>query len=69
MISEFLLLMIFLEKTWFTPVGKVLDDRDKLIRDKLGAVKVRAASWAHVGVCERWRNAAACHVSERTGLS
>jgi len=39
MASEFLLLMVFLEKTWFTPVGKVLDDRDALLREKLGAVK------------------------------
>ncbi|KXZ41597.1 hypothetical protein GPECTOR_374g160 [Gonium pectorale] len=39
MAGEFLLLMVFLEKTWFTPVGKVLDERDNLIRSKLGAVK------------------------------
>lgn len=39
MAGEFLLLMVFLEKSWFTPVGKVLDDRDTLIREKLGAVK------------------------------
>ena len=40
MIGEFLLLMVFLEKTWFTPVGKVLDDRDSYIRDKLSSVGV-----------------------------
>ncbi|GLI62449.1 hypothetical protein VaNZ11_005075 [Volvox africanus] len=39
MAGEFLLLMVFLEKAWFTPVGKVLDERDNLIRSKLGAVK------------------------------
>jgi F-type H+-transporting ATPase subunit b len=39
MAGEFLLLMVFLEKTWFTPVGKVLDERDSLIRSKLGSVK------------------------------
>ncbi|KAG2499814.1 hypothetical protein HYH03_002107 [Edaphochlamys debaryana] len=39
MATEFLLLMVFLEKTWFTPVGKVLDERDNLIRSKLGSVK------------------------------
>lgn len=39
MAGQFLLLMVFLDKTWFTPLGKVLDDRDKLIRDKLAAVK------------------------------
>lgn len=37
--TEFLLLMVFLEKTWFTPVGAVLDERDNLIRSKLGSVK------------------------------
>lgn len=32
MAGEFLLLMIFLDKTWFGPVGKVLDERDTMIR-------------------------------------
>ena len=41
MVTEFLLLMVFLEKTWFTPVGEVLDKRDKALREKLGSVKVR----------------------------
>ena len=40
MVGEFLLLMVFLEKTWFTPVGAVLDERDKYIRDKLATVGV-----------------------------
>ncbi len=39
MMGQFLLLMVFLEKFWFTPVGKVLDERDALIRSKLGSVK------------------------------
>lgn len=39
MAAQFLLLMVFLDKTWFTPVGKVLDDRDELIRSKLAAVQ------------------------------
>lgn len=39
MAAQFLLLMVFLEKTWFTPVGKVLDERDALIRSKLSSVK------------------------------
>lgn len=43
MAGEFLLLMVFLEKTWFTPVGKVLDERDAQIRDKLTAVKDNSA--------------------------
>ena len=41
MVGEFLLLMVFLEKSWFTPVGAVLDARDKHIREKLGSVSVR----------------------------
>lgn len=42
MAGQFLLLMVFLEKTWFTPVGKVLDERDALLRSKLGSVKDNA---------------------------
>eukprot|EP01025_Chloroclados_australasicus_P069241 TRINITY_DN9739_c0_g1_i2.p1 TRINITY_DN9739_c0_g1~~TRINITY_DN9739_c0_g1_i2.p1 ORF type:complete len:245 (-),score=30.20 TRINITY_DN9739_c0_g1_i2:436-1092(-) len=38
MAGQFLLLMVFLDKTWFTPVGKVLDERDELIRSKLQSV-------------------------------
>lgn len=36
--SEFLLLMVILDKTVFGPVGKALDDRDELIRSQLAAV-------------------------------
>jgi F-type H+-transporting ATPase subunit b len=36
--TEFLLLMVILDKTIFGPVGKALDDRDALIRDQLAAV-------------------------------
>jgi F0F1-type ATP synthase membrane subunit b/b' len=39
MAGEFLLLMVFLDKFWFTPVGEVLDKRDLEIRTKLGSVK------------------------------
>lgn len=39
MATQFLLLMVFLEKTWFTPVGNVLDERDRMLREKLGSVK------------------------------
>lgn len=39
MVGEFLLLMVFLEKFWFTPVGAVLDERDEIIRSKLASVK------------------------------
>lgn len=46
MVTEFLLLMVFLEKTWFTPVGNVLDQRDKALREKLGSVKVSSGQEA-----------------------
>jgi F-type H+-transporting ATPase subunit b len=39
MAGQFLLLMVFLDKTWFSPVGNVLDERDELIRGKLAAVQ------------------------------
>jgi hypothetical protein len=39
MMGEFLLLMVFLDKFWFGPVGAVLDARDKELRSKLSLVK------------------------------
>lgn len=39
MTAQFLLLMVFLDKTWFSPVGKVLDERDEMIRSKLASVQ------------------------------
>ena len=51
MVGEFLLLMVFLDKFWFGPVGAVLDARDKELRGKLALVKDNGAE---VG--------AACHV-------
>jgi hypothetical protein len=39
MMGEFLLLMVFLDKFWFGPVGATLDARDKELRGKLGLVK------------------------------
>lgn len=39
MMGEFLLLMVFLDKFWFGPVGAVLDARDKELRGKLALVK------------------------------
>merc|ERR1739848_299078 len=40
MAAQFLILMVFLDKTWFGPVGKVLDERDAKIRARLSSVKV-----------------------------
>jgi F-type H+-transporting ATPase subunit b len=39
MAAQFLLLMFFLDKIWFSPVGKVLDERDAQIRARLNSVK------------------------------
>jgi F-type H+-transporting ATPase subunit b len=39
MAGQFLLLMVFLDKTWFSPVGNLLDQRDKELREKLASVK------------------------------
>merc|ERR1719321_874966 len=39
MALQFLLLMVFLDKTWFGPVGKILDERDASIQARLSSVK------------------------------
>merc|ERR1712224_289705 len=39
MATQFLVLMVFLDKTWFGPVGKVLDERDTKIQTRLSSVK------------------------------
>jgi F-type H+-transporting ATPase subunit b len=39
MVTEFLLLMVFLDKTWFGPVGRTLEERDAYLREKLSSVK------------------------------
>jgi F-type H+-transporting ATPase subunit b len=69
MAGQFLLLMVFLDKAWFSPVGALLDERDQSLRGKLALVKdntsdvkklqVRAAGsrGGHPqwqGVCDCW---------------
>jgi F-type H+-transporting ATPase subunit b len=39
MAAEILLLMVFLDKFWFGPTGKVLDERDATLRTQLSSVK------------------------------
>merc|ERR1712205_268225 len=39
MAAQFLILMVFLEKTWFGPVGNILDERDAKIRVRLASAK------------------------------
>merc|ERR1712224_996120 len=39
MAAQFLLLMVFLDKTWFDPIGKVLDERDMKIQSRLSSVQ------------------------------
>jgi F-type H+-transporting ATPase subunit b len=46
MMGEFLLLMVFLDKVWFGPVGKLLDERDASLREKLAIVKDNGADVA-----------------------
>lgn len=46
MATEFLLLMVFLDKTWFTPVGDLLDKRDAELRGMVGEVKDNSANLA-----------------------
>merc|ERR1719217_1782977 len=43
MAAQFLLLMVVLDKTWFNPVGKVLDDRDEKLRTLLAGVQDNTA--------------------------
>ena len=43
MAGQFLVLMVLLDKTWFSPVGKVLDDRDAKIRALLAGVQDNSA--------------------------
>lgn len=50
MAGEFLLLMVFLEKTWFTPVGEVLDKRDAELRGMVGEVKDNSTALAALKV-------------------
>lgn len=43
MVGQFLLLMVFLDKFWFGPVGRVLDERDGYIREQLKKFKVETS--------------------------
>ncbi len=61
MAGQFLLLMVFLDKFWFGPVGKVLDERDGYIREQLKKFKVGTPFL----LCE-WRRECMVDVSHRT---
>merc|ERR1712039_333585 len=39
MVAQFLLLMVFLDKTWFDPVGKIMDEREEKIRANWNIMK------------------------------
>merc|ERR1711948_100563 len=39
MVAQFLLLMVFLDKTWFGPVGKIMDEREEKIRASWNIMK------------------------------
>ena len=53
MAGQFLLLMVFLDKTWFGPVGKLLEDRDAELRSKLGAFRDNRCAIADVSSAAR----------------
>ncbi|KRX12137.1 ATP synthase subunit b', chloroplastic, partial [Trichinella nelsoni] len=40
---QFLLLMVALDKLYYSPLGKFMDERDAAIREKLGSVKDTSA--------------------------
>lgn len=50
MAGQFLLLMVVLDKSWFGPVGKLLDERDKELRGKLSLVKDNSSEVAKLQV-------------------
>ena len=56
MAGQFLVLMVVLDKLVYSPVGKVLDDRDAQLRSKLEAVKDNSADLLKFAV----RHADAC---------
>jgi len=43
MAAQFLALMVFLDKSWFGPVGGILDERDAKLRGMLAQVKDNSA--------------------------
>ena len=51
MAGQFLLLMVFLDKFWFGPVGRVLDERDGYIREQLQKFKVGCMLHGHAHAC------------------
>ena len=63
--TEFLLLMVILDKTIFGPVGKALDDRDALIRDQLAAVGDNSTAVADLIVSTRERPPRRCPRTRR----
>jgi F-type H+-transporting ATPase subunit b len=51
--TEFLVLMVILDKVVFGPVGKVIDDRDESIRSKLATVGDNSAKVAELIVSKK----------------
>jgi F-type H+-transporting ATPase subunit b len=41
MLAQLLILMVFLDKTWFGPVGELLDRRDKLLKVKISQISIK----------------------------
>ena len=74
MAGQFLLLMVFLDKFWFGPVGKVLDERDGYIREQLQKFKVSPSHsdtpyGHHCKWCKGVRGCNACPLSSVAALA
>merc|ERR1711966_465552 len=68
--TEFLLLMVILDKTVFGPVGKALDDRDELIRTQLAAVGDNSSAVADlIAEKEKLISAARSEVSQEVATT
>ena len=68
MVGQFLLLMVFLDKTWFGPVGKLLDERDGGLRSKLALVKDNSSDVGKlVGEAEKLLGAARAAAQKQVG--
>lgn len=48
MMAEFLILMVALDKVYYTPIGKFMDERDAAIKEKLSSVKDTSAEVIYI---------------------
>lgn len=53
MMAEFLILMVALDKVYYTPIGKFMDERDAAIKEKLSSVKDTSAEVIYIYIYTR----------------